>query len=367
MQKMWYKTKEKGFIKGISSLKGIAAFLIFIFHFWGFYKAEILNIIGESAFFVPFQAGFLGLDLFFIFSGFLLFLSIAKEGRVSKQFFIRRLKRLYPLAFFITILFFLLKGPDYWQTTLGIKNLFYHLFFIQSLSIDTYWGLNPVMWFLTVEVLFIVLLPLLLSLFKTKKSFIFAILLLMFANFFYRIWVFQYFDHWDTYERIFYSEQLWGRFDQLALGTLFGVFWISPARKKIGQLVSNTALFTGFFNFLIILWIFAYLGSEFRESLFLQTFLHFFASLFFVFFLFGYLTNKNKLVKEFFAPDLFAGLGVISYSFFLWHFPVISFVYKTGVIVYGAFFISLVLSIFLSIFSYYFIERFFYFKEKEGA
>lgn len=359
MQKNWYKTEDRAYIKGITAFKGISALLIFIFHFWGFFGDKISGG-GDNFLFVPFKAGHIALDIFFVLSGFLLFLSIAREGSVNKDFLIRRIKRLYPLAAFFSITFFLLKGGDYWLSAEGIKNLVYHLLFIQSLSFDTYWGLNPVMWFLTVELLFIIILPLLLKHIPKKKLFLSVIFLLMMTNFLYRAWIFRYFPEWTADERIFYSEQLWGRFDQFTLGVFLGVFWISKAKDKISALVSNSALFTGFFSFLIVMWIFAFLGSDFRESLFLQTFLHFFTSLFFAIFLFGYLTNKNTYIKQFFAPDLFSYLGIISYSFFLWHYPVLSFVHKLDTAPHVALIVSLALSILLSVFSYFFIENLFY-------
>lgn len=350
MKTAWYQSSEKGLLPGVGAFRGLAAFLIFLFHYWTFFG-------GEGALFVAFKAGHLGLDIFFVLSGLLLFLSLARDGEVSKRFFVRRFWRLFPLAAVFTMAVFLFKGNGFWFSEEGIKNLFAHLFFAQSLFFDTYWGLNPVMWTLTLEMLFIFLLPLLLVLTRRRGVFVFTLLALIALSLAYRAWLWRFFSEWTPQERIFYSEQLWGRFDQFAFGALLGVFWVSNLRKKISNFFAIANLAMGFVGFLTCLVIFALLGGDFRESLILQTFLHSATALFFTLFLFGYLTNKNRGVRTFFAPAPFAWLGTVSYSFFLWHFPILSVLAKTGIAPVFAFFGALALTIILSVGSHFLLER----------
>jgi len=332
--------------------------LVFIFHFWGFFQ-EKLNFYADF-FLIPFKAGHLGIDIFFVLSGLLLFLSIARDGQVKIDFFYRRFWRLVPLAFTVTILLFILKGPSFWFSILGIKNLIFHLLFLQSLSLDTYWNLNPVMWTLTLEMLFIIILPLLIYLsFKRKKVFLSLIFSLLILNFLYRFFVFNFFEIWSVKEKIFYSEQLWGRFDQFALGIFSGVLLISPQNilKKITPFVSFLLSFLGLLGLIISFFIFASLGSDFRSNLFLQIFLHFFTAFSFVIFLGGFLSNQNKFIKKIFAPLIFEKFGKISYSFFLWHFPVLSVLKKFIDSPLWGFLLALLFSIILSMLSYIFIEK----------
>ena len=94
----WCKTTKRFYFEKVAVLRGVGALMIFLFHFWTFYP-NTLRI---------FSAGHLGLNIFFVLSGFLLILSIAnKEGNI-KSFFIRRVKRLVPLAIFFSIIAFIL-------------------------------------------------------------------------------------------------------------------------------------------------------------------------------------------------------------------------------------------------------------------
>jgi peptidoglycan/LPS O-acetylase OafA/YrhL len=68
--------------------------------------------------------------------------------------------------------------------------------------------------------------------------------------------------------------------------------------------------------------------------------------------------NKNELITKILSTKLFVGIGLISYSLYLWHYPVFSF---AGIIEFtqGNLFKKLLLAIIiliLSIFSYYCIE-----------
>ncbi|MCT4592081.1 MAG: acyltransferase [Candidatus Gracilibacteria bacterium] len=347
--KNWFSVKHRMHVQGASSFRGLACFLIFIFHFWGFF----LQDTSLGIFAAPFNAGHIGLDMFFVLTGMLLFLSMAREGEITKDFFMRRIKRLVPLSLIFTVTIFVFKKES-------IKNLIFHLFFIQSLSMDTYWGLNPVMWTLTVEILFIILLPCLLILTRKRLIFIINLVLLIILNFLYRMYVFQFFPEWSVSERIFYSEQLWGRLDQFILGVFLGMFFASSLKGKIGKILSHTALLTGIFGFLGCLVIFSNLGSDFRESLFLQTFLHFFTALFFSLVIFGFNEIKRPLLKKIIAPEIFKYFSYVSYSFFLWHFPCLSLTHKMGFDGIWAFLFSFSLSLILSIVSFVFVEKKFY-------
>ena len=73
-------------LASIELLRFIAANLIILFHYVGF------------------RQGFIGVDIFFIISGFVI--TYATESN-SKNFFIRRLIRIIPLYWSLTILFVL--------------------------------------------------------------------------------------------------------------------------------------------------------------------------------------------------------------------------------------------------------------------
>ena len=70
-------------------------------------------------------------------------------------------------------------------------------------------------------------------------------------------------------------------------------------------------------------------------------------------------SNKDELITKILSTKLFVGIGLISYSLYLWHYPIFAFA-KVIELNQGSFFNILLLGIFiliLSFLSYYFVER----------
>ena len=69
--------------------------------------------------------------------------------------------------------------------------------------------------------------------------------------------------------------------------------------------------------------------------------------------------EKNDIVSKILSTKLFVGIGLISYSLYIWHFPIFSFVKISG-LVSGNIMLKLLLIVFtftISGLSYYFIEK----------
>jgi peptidoglycan/LPS O-acetylase OafA/YrhL len=326
------------------ALRGIAAFLVLCYHFWTFFPFE-----GGVSF--PFSGGHLGVDLFFVISGFVIFLSLLRSSSLL-SFFSKRFWRIFPLAAFFVLTVFCMKAVlDGGISGELLRNGVAHILFIQSLFPETYHGLHPVMWTLTVEVLFYLSLPLLLYLGRKRLSHFLGIIgCLTLMSWIFRAWIYQFFGEWDIHERVFYSEQFWGRFDQFTLGIGLALLWIFREKwiPKVSEAVFLFSQWGGLGALLFIYFFFAYIGSDFRDSLFLQVFLHFLVTLALSIFLMGILffpRNTNKGASPRMegaaykaAPDkkrtplaplirgeYFIFLGHISYSLYLWHFPIQSF------------------------------------------
>jgi hypothetical protein len=74
-------------------------------------------------------------------------------------------------------------------------------------------------------------------------------------------------------------------------------------------------------------------------------------------------SNKNELITKILSTKLFVGIGLISYSLYLWHYPVFSFIryykwhYNDSEFVNFLKYFSILLIILLSILSYSFVEK----------
>ncbi|WP_163120085.1 acyltransferase family protein [Acinetobacter pittii] len=157
------------FRNDIQILRGIAVSLVVLFH---------LEIVG-------FSSGFLGVDVFFVVSGFLM--AILYNSEQKKEFFIKRAKRLLPSYFtvvFITLLasvFLVLPSEQTQVVNQSIYSLFFanNIGFWQQESYFSKSNFNPLLhlWSLGVEIQFYLIIPLLVWFFRKSIWFLIFTLL----------------------------------------------------------------------------------------------------------------------------------------------------------------------------------------------
>lgn len=171
---------EVGNIESIEGLRGVAVILVVLFHYlvvrtpaaadpWNAFVSRhhaLAVIVGN---------GYLGVDLFFLITGFLLILPWARHAYhgkpppSAKDFYIRRIRRIVPayyvqLAVLLGVVMPILHGIDYWKRDIEFigYNAVAHLLFlhyttpISSASMSA----NGPLWTLTLEAQYYVLLPL---------------------------------------------------------------------------------------------------------------------------------------------------------------------------------------------------------------
>lgn len=157
----------------IQVLRAVAVIFVVLFH---------LEIAGV-------ESGFLGVDVFFVVSGFLMAI-LYKKGE-TKKFFQRRAKRLLP-AYFATVLLtlffslFLVLPSELGQV---VTQSIYSLFFANNIGFwmqNSYFSksdFNPLLhlWSLGVEIQFYLIVPLLVWFFTKSKALLFAALVGSFA------------------------------------------------------------------------------------------------------------------------------------------------------------------------------------------
>lgn len=133
----------------VDSLRGLAALAVVGFHFTTRYD-EVYHFTRTLPFYVPW--GYLGVNLFFVISGFVIFMTLERT-RVPMDFVVSRASRLYPafwasiaLTYCITSLLGLPGHEVSWQVALLNFPMFHQLFRVPLV--------DGVYWTLLVELLF---------------------------------------------------------------------------------------------------------------------------------------------------------------------------------------------------------------------
>ena len=329
--------KNKKILNNIQFLRGVSVILVFLYH---------LNLR-------YFDYGFLGVDIFFVISGFVITSIIYQEIEITKKFnfynfYIRRFKRIYPvlffilsISFFLVILFqpldlFLNNLKVYLLSLLGVSNFYY--LFLKKDYFDTIFD-DPFAhtWSLGVEEQFYIFFPLFLFfLLKSNKyvknTFIVSLLIfigIIFSNIFE-----------NNIKLIFYLPLF--RFWEFLIGTL--TFFLAKKIQFKNNFLSLSSLLVLFFFILI------------PKSIYLPNTILITCILTSIFILF-YKKNENKLFNYIIENKPMIFLGNISYSFYLWHLPIIYFYdlyfLQSFVRIPILFFIILI----LSYFSFRFVEN----------
>ncbi|WP_447639800.1 MULTISPECIES: acyltransferase family protein [Chitinophagaceae] len=162
---------KSGQIKIIQALRGIAALMVMVYH-----KRVVLNTTGFAFGEFFFGAGAMGVDLFFIISGFIMVMvnerrtTNVSPGKAAWQFFVNRVTRILPLYYFTIVLFFVIvwQGWGFLQDSKSVKDIVSSFFFIPLdagkaapfygyAAITVGWTLNYEMFFyglLTIGLLF---------------------------------------------------------------------------------------------------------------------------------------------------------------------------------------------------------------------
>ena len=176
--------------KPIDGIRAIAVLWVIIFHTWLFQYNDFTSVgekIFENPLLIWISKGDLGVDLFFVISGFLigsiLFKEFKRSNRLNfKKFYTRRILRLLPVYVFsmIIALYFLEgMGADRWTTAWS------NLLYINNYVRGSYMGWT---WSLAIEEQFYIVIPFLIAFifpFFKRKRIPFVILSLLTISFTY--------------------------------------------------------------------------------------------------------------------------------------------------------------------------------------
>ena len=321
-----------------------------------FYHAQI-TIFGHQ----PFKGGFIGVDIFFVISGYLITSIILKElvttGSFSfKHFYERRVRRILPALLFVM----LASLPFAWMYlspssfidfsksilySLGFSSNFYFHYTGQIYGAES--GLlKPFLhtWSLSIEEQYYILFPIfLLVAFKFFRKYLIYILILSFVT---SLGVAEWTSrNYSSVSFYFLHTRMW----ELLAGSILAYFEINNGYRSKNKTL-NLILPT------IGLILIGHSILFFNDKMFHPSF--YTLSPIIGVCLIIWFSSKNELITKILSTKLFVGIGLISYSLYLWHYPIFAF----SRIKYDDESIEIIISIalvvfILSIISYYFFEK----------
>ena len=308
----------------VDGLRAIAVFAVILFH-------SGLPI---------FKGGFIGVDVFFVVSGYLITSIILKDLKKKNfninYFYERRARRILP-ALIITIFFslflslYFLNGED---INFFFKSIISSLTFWSNIQFHTeadYFAktseFKPLLhtWSLSIEEQFYIFFPILmLIVFKINKKIIFPlILLIFFLSLFFSQWSGNLSKNYPFFDEDlnFFSKSVFssfflpfGRMWELALGSICAI--IVNRRIYASDNLKNALSISGFS---LILFSIFYFSNNFPFPSF-YTLAPTFGTALII--LFGF---KNTIINKILSFKYLVQIGLISYSAYLFHFPIITF------------------------------------------
>lgn len=326
----------------------------------GLRALAIIPVVLFHAGFEIFSGGYIGVDIFFVISGYLItsiiFSGLNKNTFSIFEFYDRRARRILPALFIImlasSIMGYFFMMPDEYKNfgqSLVATSLFSNNILLAITS--GYWDLatefKPLMhtWSLGVEDQYYIIFPILMIfLWKNyRKNFRFILTCILIISLIIANWGVNYYPN-----EIFYA--LPARAWEILLGASIALNWeiIKPnSENKIkNQFFSLLGIFLIFFSILFF--------TKETPSPSLYTLIPTIGTILIIVY-----ATRETLVNRFLSGKIMVGIGLVSYSFYLWHQPLLAFsrIYfssqPSNIVNLGILFLSL----FLAYFTWIFIEK----------
>ncbi len=290
--------------KEVDGLRAIAVLPVILFHG---------GILG-------FSGGYIGVDIFFVISGYLITSSILEERKQNKfsiiNFYERRARRILPalsvVLFFTTVMVYIFMPPDllksYSKSLVSVISFSSNVFFYQTSGyFSTASDEKPLLhiWSLAVEEQYYLLFPVMVMMLWPlgKKKLLSFIFLLTIISLLYS----QYLSLRDTNANFYL---IFSRAWELFFGSIIAFISLdvlSVSRRK-RELIGISGL-------LMIFYSIVYFDSSTPFPSF-YTLLPVLGTLLIIMFV-----DSNTYVGHFLSNKIFVSVGLISYSLYLWHQP----------------------------------------------
>jgi peptidoglycan/LPS O-acetylase OafA/YrhL len=313
-----------------------------------------------------FQGGFIGVDIFFVISGYLITSLILKEIYQTnefsfKHFYERRIRRILPALLFVMIVssiagYFLLLPYSYEGLAKSIiSSIFFSSNFYFHYSGNNYGGENSLLkpllhtWSLSVEEQFYILFPIFLLI--AVKFFRKHLFKFLFLGFCLSLIFAEYCSKTTHVSFGFY--QLPARGFELLLGSLLSYFELNKKKGGSPKIYSILNKICPSLGIILILYSFIFFNYNKIFHPGIITLIPIVGVALIIWF-----SKKGEFTTEILSSKILVFLGLISYSLYLWHYPI--FAYLRYIDLFNTLhikYLSITLVVIFSILSYYFIER----------
>lgn len=296
----------------INTLRAIAVLGVIFYHFDNKFTSIFIS------------GGHLGVDIFFFISGYLIsriiFFELKNRKFTFRDFYLRRIRRIIPLLFFIILVLIFVSYNFLLPQTLKdfSQSVFFLTFYLSNIL---FWHesvsyaeksneFKPLLhtWSLSVEEQFYILAPFVFYILFKKKNFIYKIIFLTILSYILNIILSKKFANFNFFWII-------GRVWEFGLGSIIAYYHIAYKNK-----INHKFFLFPILGLIIIIFSFIYLDFNKYPSPNALTIIPILGSIIVILFY-----KRNLLNIIIFENKYITYIGLISYSLYLWHFPIFSF------------------------------------------
>ena len=336
----------------IDGLRAISIISVLIYH-------AQLELFGSKML----TGGFIGVDIFFVISGYLITSIILKEILIKSTFsfsyfFERRVRRIIPVLLFVILIsfpfFYFVLSPNSFinfsesinSSLFFISNFFFH-YKTQVYATESSL-LIPFLhtWSLSIEEQYYILFPIfLLIIFKYFRKYL---LLFLFLGFVFSLLIAQLISKVHA-EFAFYllPTRLW----ELLMGSMLSYLEINRAYRSNNK---NLNQYMTLIGFCLLIGSFIYFHDRMYHPS-LITLLPIIGVSLIIWF-----SKKDELITKILSSKYFVKIGLISYSLYIWHYPIFAYSRIKGIMSTEIEKIFLIgITFILSTLTYFFIEKIF--------
>ena len=347
--------------KTFDAVRAIATIAVFLFHagyLLPFRDSNHLNRFSSETFInlhrLVYMCGTVGVSIFFVLSGFLLFYQLYKEQqgldwKRARQYAYKRLLRILPLYYASIVIIVLFLRPYILGMPGGLAALFDNFLFFRRFHAEgaPKITINPVYWSLVIEMHFYFLLPIFYYLFyKTQRVFWFF--LPVCTGVLYRLAVI-FFVAVPSSQMLRLTP---ANFDFFAFGML-GAYLYVKRYSWLGWFKKDLVQAGSLILFLVFIYFYDLDFGKTVSYIFMPVIFGLLAMVCIL----SLLMNEDTKISRFLTSIPMLFIAKISFSVYIWHAIVIECVEKLSMTNMFKFILDVVFTVIISVISFYCIEN----------